>query len=60
MNKGLELASGRYVWFLNAGDHAYDERVVEKLKAISGDCDVLYGEVMIVDEKECNSAHAQR
>lgn len=51
MNKGLELASGRYVWFLNAGDHAYDERVVEKLKAISGDCDVLYGEVMIVDEK---------
>ncbi len=50
MNKGLELASGRYVWFLNAGDRAYDERVVERLKAVDGDCDVLYGEVMIVDD----------
>ena len=50
MNKGIELAKGRYIWFLNAGDRAYDDRVVERLKSRAADIDVLYGEVMIVDE----------
>ncbi len=50
MNKGIRLAKGKFIWFLNAGDHAFDDTVVEKLKASSGNCDVLYGEVMIVDE----------
>ena len=50
MNKGIRLAKGKFIWFLNAGDHAYDDRVVERLKEASEHADVLYGEVMIVDE----------
>lgn len=50
MNKGLQMASGTYVWFLNAGDQAFDGHVVEILKSAAADNpDVLYGEVMIVD-----------
>ncbi|MCO6460733.1 MAG: glycosyltransferase [Saprospiraceae bacterium] len=51
MNKGIELASGQFIWFLNAGDRAYDSRVVENLKAVASNHDVLYGEVMIVDDE---------
>ena len=43
MNKGIELATGKYIWFLNAGDRAFDDSVVEKLKEISQENDVLYG-----------------
>ena len=50
MNKGMQMAKGRYIWFLNAGDRAFDDRVVERLKSRAGDIDVLYGEVMIVDD----------
>ena len=32
MNKGIKLASGRYCWFLNAGDTLYDLNVVEQLQ----------------------------
>ena len=50
MNKGIRLASGKFIWFLNAGDRAFNNRVVERLKAISEDSELLYGEVMIVDD----------
>lgn len=50
MNKGISMAKGKYIWFLNAGDRAYDDRVVERLKSRAANIDVLYGEVMIVDD----------
>lgn len=50
MNKGLRLARGQYVIFLNAGD-AFHNRYTLSLyaAAISRDMDIIYGETEIVD-----------
>jgi glycosyltransferase involved in cell wall biosynthesis len=51
MNKGLNLASGDFVWFMNAGDQIHDSQVVEKLlKAIEDNADVYYGETLFVND----------
>ena len=53
MNKGLKLATGDYVWFLNAGDTLYTadtvQRIVASLKKKVSLPDVIYGETRIVD-----------
>lgn len=51
MNKGLQRATGDFVWFLNGGDHLYAPDTVEKMAALVGpDTDVLFGETRLVDE----------
>ncbi len=51
MNKGMTLAKGEFIWFINSGDQIYNKQVVEKLLAhLNAANDVLYGEVMIVDK----------
>jgi glycosyltransferase involved in cell wall biosynthesis len=52
MNKGLKMAIGDYVLFLNAGDIFYNEMVLEKV--FLGDdagADIYYGETMIMDKE---------
>jgi glycosyltransferase involved in cell wall biosynthesis len=53
MNKGMKLATGDYLCFLNAGDtfHTTDtlEKVVESLPAGDRLPDILYGDTEIVD-----------
>jgi glycosyltransferase involved in cell wall biosynthesis len=53
MNKGMKLATGDYLCFLNAGDtfHATDtlERIVEGLPHNAPLPDILYGDTEIVD-----------
>ena len=52
MNKGLRLATGDFVWFLNAGDHFHATDTVEKVALlVHSDTDVLYGETLLVDEQ---------
>jgi glycosyltransferase involved in cell wall biosynthesis len=52
MNKGLRMATGDFVWFLNAGDHLFDPSTVEKVaEHITEKTDVLYGDTMLVNEK---------
>ena len=55
MNKGLELAQGDYVWFINAGDKIYDpttlQQVVDAVEA-APDADVVYGQALIIDEED--------
>lgn len=55
MNKGLEMASGEYVWFINSGDEIYDTSTVESIAQIAereNFPDVIYGETVIIDENE--------
>ena len=49
MNKGLRRARGRFVQFLNAGDHLHDRHVLQRLRdRADAQTDVLYGETLVV------------
>lgn len=51
MNKGLKLATGDFVWFVNAGDRIHADDTVEKIVSFcESDTDILYGEVMMVGQ----------
>jgi glycosyltransferase involved in cell wall biosynthesis len=51
MNKGLRMAKGEFVLFLNAGDHLFEKTTLEKLaNAASPSTDILFGETMLVDD----------
>lgn len=57
MNKGLKMASGDFVWFLNAGDFIYSDRFLEQAFAQDapsdatpdGRADVYYGQTQLVN-----------
>jgi len=54
MNKGLKLASGDYVWFINAGDTLFSENTVREIvNILDGENlpDIIYGETQIVDRQ---------
>ncbi len=54
MNKGIKLATGDYICFLNAGDELHeDDTLLLMVHSITGNTlpDVLYGETAIVDEE---------
>lgn len=49
MNKGLRMATGDFVWFLNAGDELPEPQTVEKMMLQSSpDTDVFFGETTLV------------
>lgn len=50
MNKGLALAAGEYVWFVNAGDTIHDPETIDRVFADRPDADVYYGETLIRSE----------
>ncbi|MCO5937266.1 glycosyltransferase [Mucilaginibacter sp. RB4R14] len=53
MNKGLALATGDYVIFMNSGDEFYGNDTVAKVFATAPDADIYYGETeMVNDERE--------
>jgi len=50
MNKGLALASGDYILFMNSGDEIYGSDTVENVFASAPDADIYYGETEMFDE----------
>ncbi|HRE40269.1 MAG TPA: glycosyltransferase family 2 protein [Ignavibacteria bacterium] len=52
MNKGLNMATGDYVWFINAGDEIYDDYTLEKTMNLSNDADAFYGDVLYINEEK--------
>ncbi len=49
MNKGLRMATGDYVWFINAGDEVAAPEVLTRLFERACGADIYYGDTMIVD-----------
>ncbi|WP_410221817.1 glycosyltransferase family 2 protein [Pedobacter sp.] len=50
MNKGLALAKGDYVLFMNSGDEIYDNHTVENVFNTAPSGDIYYGETEMYDE----------
>jgi len=51
MNKGMKRASGKYLWFLNAGDEIYDPDVLHNLLSnLKTNADVYYSDAMFVKD----------
>lgn len=45
MNKGIDLATGKYLWFINAGDEIFDSSIVQKIIDLCpSDPDIFFGE----------------
>lgn len=52
MNKGLRMATGDYVWFLNCGDALYAPDTLSRIAAqLTPDDDVIYGDTLLENER---------
>lgn len=51
MNKGLSVATGDYVLFLNSGDELYEDTTLEKVFSSAENADIYYGETKLIDEE---------
>jgi len=51
MNKGIKLATGDIIYFLNAGDKIHNSKVIENVvrKFKENNCDLLYGNVLLFE-----------
>jgi glycosyltransferase involved in cell wall biosynthesis len=52
MNKGLRVAKGKYVWFINSGDKIFDDNTILLIESIVNQGitpDIIYGETLIID-----------
>jgi len=50
MNKGLALATGDYVLFMNSGDEIYDEQTVQNVFDSAPGADIYYGETEMYND----------
>jgi glycosyltransferase involved in cell wall biosynthesis len=51
MNKGLKLATGDYVIFMNSGDEFYAPDTVKRVFTTASDADIYYGETEMVNNE---------
>lgn len=54
MNKGIRIASGDYLWFINAGDTPYENEILNKIFEIEGNADFYYGDTEMIDDSGKN------
>jgi len=50
MNKGLALATGDYILFMNSGDEIYTPDTVSNIFSTSPNADIYYGETEMIDD----------
>lgn len=51
MNKGINISTGEYLWFMNAGDEIFSKDILKEIFNISKDADVYYGDTELVDSE---------
>ncbi|WP_374949692.1 glycosyltransferase family 2 protein [Mucilaginibacter sp.] len=51
MNKGLKLATGDYVIFMNSGDEFYAEDTIARVFGTADDADIYYGETEMINDE---------
>ncbi|WP_426669189.1 glycosyltransferase family 2 protein [Mucilaginibacter sp. McL0603] len=51
MNKGLAIATGGYVLFMNSGDEIFAPDTVTKIFAAADNADIYYGETEMINDK---------
>jgi glycosyltransferase involved in cell wall biosynthesis len=52
MNKGIKVAKGDYLYFLNSGDHFEDSDALQKVNNHLGKNDIVYFNINVVGERE--------
>ena len=55
MNKGIDLASGDFLWFMNSGDKIYDSSTLSKIRQemrSNPNADIFYGQSLVIDEND--------
>ncbi len=55
MNKAIDIAEGKYLWFINAGDKIYEDNTTQLIEAINKkdpEPDLIYGETIIIDSQD--------
>lgn len=50
MNKGMKLATGDYLLFMNSGDEIYDAQTIEAVFNSGSNADIYYGETEMFDD----------
>ncbi|KUO74787.1 MAG: hypothetical protein APF77_11025 [Clostridia bacterium BRH_c25] len=53
-NKGVSLASGDVIYFLNTDDYLYDDNIVRRISDVfrqNQDVSIVYGNVAVIDER---------
>ena len=60
MNKGIDLATGKWINFMNAGDSFYDEKILEKIfsKRDLKNIDIIYGNHHVIYHNRTRIAKA--
>jgi glycosyltransferase involved in cell wall biosynthesis len=48
MNKGIEIARGEYILFVNSGDMLVNNQILEEVKPYLSDAEIIYGDYEVV------------